>query len=784
MPKLIYNTKNKTITQEGYSYWTTKKTESIFTQGNGYLGLRAVDEERVTQNKEDFFINGLFNKGDNNESTELANLADSLQTTIIIDNEIFSITDKTKYRKTLDLKNGVLTREVFWNLKNKKFKFLFERIVDQKNKNLYAQKITITQLSGEPANLMIFPMINAQTTNSGVQHFNEGTKHLIDINTIQCREVTNQSNDYVVHTMYLKVCNGSQMLHNGNDDFVIKMARRQVGFQIKAKLQPNQAFVLEKIMSVFTTVDKDTQYDCKVIDKSLDFYETTMREISFDKLVVENKKYWDKIYKQFDIKISGTSKDAKYDQLALMFSIYHLNHFVAKDNSNVSVGAKGLSGEGYQGHAYWDTEFFIMPNYLFTEPHVARNMLEYRYKGIDGARKKAAEKNLKGAQYPWEMARPEDGEVTPYWGQPDIKTGEQVPIASREQEIHVSGDIAYAVEQYYQVTKDQQFMDEIGYEMIIDTAIFWAERAEKISDKYQITNVMGPNEYKGNIDNNNFINLIARNNLLLAIKYLKLLNSTTKGKELLAKINNKIPYYYSIDKMQDVADNLVQQLPNKDLVVAENDQFLHLPLNDVSNFQMLGDAGKKLFSTEAGYKLLGSQLVKQADVVLSMYIFSHLFDLKTIEANFNYYEPITTHDSSLSATTYAIIAIMLRKMDIAYKLFKYSIDVDLGTNFFSSDAGIHAGSLAAIWQTTVFGYGGMKYSDGNLHFDPILPEQWNKLEYSIIYQGYKIAVVVNRDDFALKLVSKNNKSKVKVFVNNEIITLTNKLQNFKVVKKW
>ncbi|UWD34017.1 glycosyl hydrolase family 65 protein [Mesomycoplasma molare] len=780
MAKLFYDTKNLVITQKGFDPLLTKKTESIFAQGNGYLGIRAVDEERSYFNKEDFFVNGIFNKGDSTEVSEIANLADLIQTSIFIDNEIFMLNKRMNYKKSLDLKNGLLTREISFSKNNKKFVLVFKRLVSQKNKNIYAQTIELKQISGDKTNVKIIPLINGQTTNHGIQHFDEGKKLLVGKSLLQYQEQTNESKRWVIHNMKINAYSGDKLLESGNDDYVLKMARRQVGYEIKTEVSTKKSLKLEKIMSVSTTVDSDELLSFEQVKENADKLAKKIEKIDFKEIEKQNSLDYSKIYDQFEVKIEG-GIDAKYDALALKFGIYHMNSFVPTHSSNMSVGAKGLSGEGYQGHCYWDTEFFIVPNYLFTKPNVARNLLEYRYKGIEGARKKAAEKNMIGAQFPWEMAWPTEGEVTPYWGQPDVVTGKQVPIASREQEIHVPGDVAFAVDQYYQVTKDLDFMEQMGYEMIIDTAIFWTSRVEKKGKEYHISDVMGPNEYKGNITNNNFINLIAKRNLELAINYINELSQESKGKEILEKIASKLPYKWNLDLMKEVRDNLVQQLPDKNNIISENDEFRKLPLIDVTPFQLLGDAGKKLFNTTEGHKRLGSQLVKQADVVLSTFVLGELFSKEVAAANFDYYEPITTHDSSLSPTTYAIKAVDLRKMDIAYKLFKYSLNIDMGPNFHSADAGIHAGSLAAIWQSIVYGYGGFRFLDKKTFISPILPKEWKRLSYSITVKGTKLKVVVNQKTFTIEKLSGNN---IEVFVNEVPTLITSKKSKFEVVEKW
>ncbi|TCG11682.1 family 65 glycosyl hydrolase [Mycoplasma todarodis] len=781
-----YNVKESSISQIVFDRNLTAKSESMMALGNGYLGLRSVDEEVESFNKEDLFVNGVFNKADDQMVSELANLADSIQTPISIDGEKFSINENDKYLKTIYLKTGLLKRVVEAKRGNKVFKLTFSRFVSQDKHNFYGQKIEVEQLEGADSIIVIEPRINGQTTNNGAQHFKEGLKRRTTLESVQYIEESNQSGRFVIHNMVTKAILGDTTLKGGNDDYIVAMARRQIGFKIKTTIKSNgEIFTLEKLMSVNTSIDdNDTILKKDVVQATADKLSTNLLKESFESLYGASKAEFENIFNLFHIKIEGT-KEAEYDSLAMDFSIFHMNSFVPKDNTNLSVGAKGLSGEGYQGHAFWDTEFFIVPNYLFTQPKIARNLLEFRYKGIQGARAKAMEQKerpeeskLEGAQFPWEMAWPTDGEVCPYWGQADVVTGKQVPIASRRQEIHVPADVAYAVDQYFDFTNDIKFMEDMGYEIIIDTAIFWAHRAEKQTNgTYEIKDVMGPNEYKGNIDNNAYINAFAKKNLQLAFKYINKLNETKEGKTILEKVYDKIPYAVPLNKMKDVMENLVQQKPNAEGVVAENDQFLGLDRIDVTPFQLLGDAGKKLFNTAEGHKRLCSQLVKQADVVLLTLLMPELFTKEEIQKNFEFYEPITTHDSSLSPTTYAVQAVDLRKMDLAYKLYKYSLNIDMGENMKSCDAGIHAGAIAAMWQTTVYGFGGLRWIDGELHINPILPKEWTNLEYKVAYKGVDILVIVNSDTFTVKTI---NGDELEVYINEERTLITNKEMKFEV----
>ncbi|QDY88127.1 glycosyl hydrolase family 65 protein [Mycoplasma anserisalpingitidis] len=788
MNYLKYDTKNKVISQEIFNPNVTAKTESIFSLGNGYLGIRSADEEKSVFNKEDFFVNGIFNKDSEDEVSELANLADLMTNTISLNGVVFQIENNDIYKKTLDIKKGILTREIIAKRSYGTFKLNFERFVSQSDLNVYGQKITIEVLelnNKENVDIRLYPSIDATVTNSGTQHFSEGSKLRPTQTSLRMQQKTTFSKRLVVHNLVTKFLINGELIQGGTDDYVIEIKRRLIRFNIKANVKNGDKLELFKLMSVHTSIDDANEIlSDETVVKNADLKLEFLQQSDYETLKKESiEKMNEKVWNQFDVEIVGDEK-SEYEKLALDFGIFHLNSFVPKHSTFLNVGAKGLSGEGYQGHTYWDTEFFINPNYLFTEPKIVRNLLTYRYRGIESARSKAKEvklreqeSNLEGAQYPWEMAWPTDGEVCPYWGQADVVSGKQVPIASRRQEIHVSADVAFAIHQYYNITQDQQFMDTMGYEMIIDTAIFYSNRAEKQNDgTYSINDVMGPNEYKGNIDNNAYINRLAKYNIDLALNYIEKLSKSNP--QLLKEIESKIPYAINVDKLKEVSQKLKQQNPNKDLIIAENDQFLALPRIDVTPFQLLGDAGKKLFSTKEGHKRLCSQLVKQADVVLLTYLMPELYDYQTRKANFEYYEPITTHDSSLSAATYAIEAIRLRKMSKAYQLFRYALDIDMGQNMHSSDAGIHAGSLAAIWQMIVFGYGGLSYYDDKITLDPILPENWSKLRYKFSYLNTLIEVNVNKDHFTVRTVKQGQS--VKLWVRNSLVELTNDELKFEV----
>ena len=240
-----------------------------------------------------------------------------------------------------------------------------------------------------------------------------------------------------------------------------------------------------------------------------------MLEKSYDAHFAESEKAWAALWDDQDILIDSEND---FDQLGIRFALYHLNIMVKKDDSRVGIGAKAMSGEGYKGHSFWDTETFIFPYFMYAQPDTAKTLLTYRFKSLIGARNKARDNGYEGAMYPWESAWIDDGEVTPYYMGVEPITGNPQYCLTGKIELHVTADIALAVWQYYQATGDQEFMDRCGYEILLDTARFWNSRLEWKEEKgrYELTDVIGPDEYKEHVDNNAYTNYLLHLNMSLA----------------------------------------------------------------------------------------------------------------------------------------------------------------------------------------------------------------------------------------------------------------------------
>lgn len=738
--------KNWIVSETQFNVKYQKKFESIFCLGNGYLGIRSATEESYLGQSRDTFVSGTFNKFGENEVTELPNAADMIAIDIYIDGELFSLEKGlvSSYERTLNLKTGELERHFTWmNKSGKTFNFLFKRFVSFHDLHLFATKVEITPV-GCDANIEIYSGINGQMTNSGSQHFFEGEKRIFDNRYIQMLQKTTESNITFVHNTShnISVAGEKDVL-----TYRFDMDRRKVGIYYNASVLSNQILVIEKISNIYTTRDKNMEgLSLKEIkDISLKNIKDCSRA-GYDILRNAGSEEWQKKWDAIDIKIDSNDD---FNQLAVRFAQYHMLIMTPKHDNRCGIGAKGLSGEGYKGHSFWDTEIFILPFFIYTIPDIAKSLLEYRYNMLDGAHAKAKENGYRGAMYPWESAWIKDGEVTPVWGGADIVTGKPTKIWSGFIEQHVTSDIAFAVCQYYQITGDEKFMNKYGYEILFDTAIFWASRLEwnKDKSKFCINDVVGPDEFQEHVNNDAFTNYMAQWCMEKSVNYYKILKENNS--QVFVKLNKKLNLDKEIDFIKDKINKIYLQLPNKDGVIPQDDTYLSKKNIDLTKYKNQKNVGSisKDYNPKQRNKI---QVSKQASVVMLVYLLEYKFNNKIKQSNFDYYEPKTLHDSSLSLSIHSILASDVDKPDLAYQLFRKAAEIDLGTNMKTSDPGIHAASFGGTWQAVICGFSGVRMVNGKLRINPKLPEQINSITFPLLWKGNKLEIKATNNKLKIR----------------------------------
>jgi kojibiose phosphorylase len=482
--------------------------------------------------------------------------------------------------------------------------------------------------------------------------------------------------------------------------------------------------------------------------------------IGWRALFTEHVRQWAQRWDAGDVKVEGDAEA----QRALRFAAYHLISAANPENEYVSVGARGLTGEAYWGHVFWDTDIFLIPFYALTWPEAARAMLMYRYHGLPAAREKAARFGYQGALYAWEAA--ERGEEAT----PDFVTGpdgQRIEIKTGTEEHHISADVAYAVWQYWQATGDDQFLQEAGAEIILETARFWASRATLGTDgRYHIARVVGPDEYHEDVDDNAFTNGLARWNLLRGREVAHLLKQlwperwTTLRKQLGITAHD-------LKQWRTVALGLAM---NADAVTGVIEQFagyFNLEPIDLAAYEPRTQPLDVLLGREATQR---SQAIKQADVLMLQVLLWDRFTARQRKANFAYYEPRCGHGSSLSPAMHALLSARLGDVGLAERYLHQAAAIDLDDAMGNAAGGIHLATQGGLWQAAVFGFGGLQLGRDGLRIAPHLPAAWRSLAFRVQWRGRRVHFSIRQEPLAVSATLEHGPP-LRIHVGNQARTL-------------
>ena len=762
------------ITETNFDPNALGKVEANFCLGNGYLGLRSATEEKYLNETRDLLVAGTFNQFSKEEVTELPNAADVTNIEITLNGCRFDLTQGTveSYHRTLDLRTGLLVREVVWTSpKGEKFTLKFERIVSLKRLHTIVLRVSVTP--EKDAAITFQSGIDGRVTCDGSQHFTEGQTRFYDKKYLQFVPRTIQSDiTFVIDATHKFTVDGAETVPAGD----INILRRRMFSKFTLDVKAGQTVVMEKFANVYTTRDKEAAaYRLTVADiQKYALEQLKLDEVDgFDVIAAESADCWqDKVWDRVPIEIDGPG----FDQLLIRFAQYHMQLMTPAHDNRMNIGAKGFSGEGYKGHTFWDTEIFLLPYFIFTMPEVARSLEEYRYLSLPGAHAKAAHNKYEGAQFPWESAWLDDGEVTPEYMGTDIVTGQLIKVWSGFIEIHITADVAFGVWQYYMCTGDQDYMDKYGYELIFDCAKFWNSRLEPGADgMLHINDVVGPDEYKEHVNDNAYTNYLARWNIQKAIEYAAQLEG--EKPDLYATLDAKLGLAGLRTQWADKVDKIFLTRPNENNVLPQDSTYLTLKDIDLTKYKQQAHVGGiyKDYNQEQITKI---QVSKQADVMVLFYLLEDLFPKEVKLASWDYYEPRCLHDSSLSLSTHSVLASDIGDSELGYRMFEKACLIDLdNANPHSSDAGIHAASYGGLWQCVVYGFGGVRMLGGNLRISPNMPKAWNKLRYTILWKGQKLAVTATAD--SVEIVNKTGSAPVTVEIWGQEHTFADKVSMVK-----
>jgi kojibiose phosphorylase len=710
------NTADWTVVETQFNSKQLHHQETVFTLGNGYLGTRGTFEEGYPNDLPATFIHGVYDDVAV-VHTELVNCPDWLPLVICFAGERFRL-DQGKvldYERRLDLNQGLMQRRVSWQSpKGQIVNLQFERFASLADRHVLAIRCLVTPVNFSGL-VEVQASINGYADNQGVMHWNWLDQDIIQNNSAWLLMRSRHTNIELGMATHLSVsCENTLLRSFGCQGYPTVTTCFQA--------QPGKTVAIEKIVTVFTSRDcKNPAQTAQEKLKDL-FYGWDSGNDCYEMLRRLHIQTWAQEWQTCDVVIEGDSKA----QLAVRYNLFQILAVAPRDDDRVSIPAKTLSGFAYRGHVFWDTEIFVVPFLIFTKPELARNLLTYRYHTLAGARKKAKDAGFAGAMYAWESAATGE-EVTPRWI--PTPSGELVRIWCGDRELHINSDVAYAVWQYWQATEDDDWMCDYGAEIILDTANFWASCVEWNGDRqcYELKNVIGPDENHEIVDNSAFTNSMVQWHLPTAFSVLSWLRKEYPdwSTELEQKLNITATH---LEKWADIIDKILI-LHNKETgLIEEFEGFFAREDINLADYEPRTRSRQAILGIEGANQ---RQVLKQADVLMLMYLLRDKYDRQTLQKNWDYYEPRTDHTygSSLGPAIHAILACDLDKLDEAYTHFMRAALVDLEDVRGNANEGIHAASAGGVWQAIVFGFAGVKLTENGPVATPKLPPGWTRLKF-------------------------------------------------------
>ncbi len=727
------------LVQDAFDPAAQHHMETIFTAGNGYFASRGSFEEGYPGDSATTFAHGVWDDMPIS-FTELVNLPNWLRLEIRIDGDTFRLDrgELLDFRRVTDLRRGIIRRDVAWRAPNGKTVDLhFERFHAYHHERVGAVRLLVTAIS-HPCAIEISAGIDGHVANQDLLHLRLGDQGQDAADAVWISATTRHTG---VNIALATTVSAGQSA--GNAAPALENCPGLPALRVNAELLPGQTVQLDKLAAVLT--DKDS-HDLPPIAAG-DLARRALVELdglTYDGLRADHVAAWDRVWREGDVIIEGDDEA----QLAIRFNLFQLLVAAPQNDERVSIGAKTLSGYGYRGHVFWDTEIFMLPYLIYTYPRTARNMLLYRYHGLDGARRKAAGNGYRGAQFPWESAGTGD-EVTPRWV-PDFHDPTRlVRIWTGDIQIHITADIAYAIMQYWRVTGDDDFLRDYGAEIILDGARFWADRAEPEAGEegqtvYAIRDVIGPDEYHDHVDNNSFTNFMCRWHLQTALEIHDWLaaNHPAAAVDLRHRLRLTDEDFA---RWKDVIRG-IRLLYNPDTgLIDQFEGFFDRATVDPELFRTADRSLQVIFGIEGANE---RQAIKQADVIMLLCLFRDEVDQKTWQINWDTYMPITDHryGSSLGPSFHAWAACEVGRPAEAYAHFMLAARADLRNPRGNAEDGIHAASTGGVWQAAAFGFAGLRHTDDGHSVRPRLPRHWRRLAFNYRYHDQLFVVDIQQGE--------------------------------------
>lgn len=723
--------------------------ESMTSTGNEYMGMRGMFEEKYSgDTHKGIYLGGVWfpdktrvgwwKNGYPEYFGKVINAVDFVSVDVKLDGESVDLAkdEFSDFELALDMKSGILTRSYVVKRGEKKVKLNFERFISVDMKELYADRITVENLSSANVEVEIESMIDADV-------FNEDSNYDEKFWNVLSKKKDQTTGRLVAETIENNFGTPqftTEMLMENVSDLDAKEPVEtdlKVSNVFAGTLEAGKKTVFEKRVVVVTSRDYATLEDLDAAGEKLS---AKQAESSFDELKAAQANGWAKRWEKADVVVEGNDES----QQGIRFNLFQLFSTYYGNDARLNIGPKGFTGEKYGGATYWDTEGFAVPLYLaLADQSVTRNLLEYRHEQLPGAYHNAKQQGLDGALFP----------MVTFNG---IECHNEWEITFEE--IHRNGTIAYAIYNYTRYTGDTEYVTHDGFDVLVGIARFWADRVHfsKRKGMYMIHGVTGPNEYENNVNNNWYTNILAKWCLNYANEIADKVDAD-KTAELGLTSEERA-------KWHEIADNMY--LPeDKELgIFVQHDTFLDKDLTPVKDLPQDQLPLNQHWSWD---HILRSPYIKQADVLQGIYYFVERFTQEQKERNFDFYEPLTVHESSLSPSIHAILAADLHKEDKAFEMYSRTARLDLDNYNNDTNDGLHITSMTGSWLAIVQGFAGMRVIDDELQFAPFLPKEWTGYKFRINFRGRLLSISVSQegtqidllkgDDLTIKLNGKDLK---------------------------
>lgn len=731
-----------TIEVPGFDPALEPTIEAVMALVNGYSGTRAALEEGSDVSRPSTFIAGVFNTPERPQAPELEAPIPELvvapdwsRLRIVVDGQELRV-DRCELlgqRRVLDMRQGVLLRE--WRLRDTAGRITSLRslrFASLDNRHALVQLLMLMP-ENYSAPITLEALVDGRVTNERqTAHLEPVATRALGAGAGQLLELRTRQSGY---RLALAAHADLRDAAGGAIDGAELLEEGLTGMRWEWPAEAGRVYELRKLVACATSRDGDDPAGlaAEVL--------AGMRRAGGAALLNDQSRAWAARWAAADIEIAG----AEETQRQVRFALYHLIG-AAHPDERASIGARALTGERYRGHVFWDTETFVWPFYLFTEPATARALLMYRYNTLGGARDKARAQGYRGALYAWESTDTGEETTPPFISVPGL--GRQ-QILTGVEEHHLAADIAYAILQYRQATGDEAFFRDYGAEMLLEIARFWASRAELGADgRYHIRRVIGPDEYHDSVDDNAYTNVMAQWILRRALEEAAKLEQAEPAhwRRLVSKIDIKSN---ELDEWRQVAEGISIGFNPSTLLYEQFAGFFELREVDLSDH----DTADKTMDVKLGWaELQKVQVLKQADVVMLMFLLWDQIAPEVRAANFRFYEPRTAHDSSLSPSSHALVAARLGDLELADRYLRQAARIDLDftrKGWAGATGGVHIAALGGIWQALTYGFLGMRPNDEGLRFEPHIPAHWRELRVPLRWRGSQLRAVARPGAIAI-----------------------------------